>query len=348
MLIGMIAPPWLPVPPPAYGGTESVVDVLARTLAALGHQVRLFTVGDSTCAVERLWLYPHAVEVIGSPVAEAAHVLAAYEALRDCDVIHDHTIVGPLLAHGPAAGTPVVVTHHGPFDERNRRVFVDIARRAAIVAISHSQARLAGDVEITTVIHHGIDLDLYRQGAGDAGHLVFVGRMSPTKGVEQAVRIATEAGRRLILLTKIREAAEREYFEGAVRPLLTPDVEVLVEPPWRAKLAAMRGAVGMVNPIRWNEPFGLVMAESLACGTPVLTHPRGAAPEIVDHGSTGFLYEEVPDLVSAVRRLPSLDRAACRSAAEHRFSAERMARDYVRLYESLQREASGRVRSRTR
>jgi glycosyltransferase involved in cell wall biosynthesis len=331
--IGLIAPPWVPVPPTAYGGTELVVDELARGLDRLGHQVRLFTIGASTCPVQTDFLSAEPMPAMGSSVDEAAHVLAAYDALADVDVIHDHTLLGPLLAAGAeTAAPPVVVTHHGVFDSALRRVFARTAQSAAVVAISRSQARAAGAVPITAVVPHGIDLDHYRVGEGRSGALLFIGRMSPVKGAHRAIRIARDAGLPLVIVTRIRDATEREYYDSAVRPLLGADVRVLVEPDLGLKADLLRDSAALVNPITWPEPFGLVMIEALASGTPVLAFPHGAAPEIVEHGRTGYLAGTERGLTDAVRRLDELDRRACRRAAEARFSARRMVADYLAVY----------------
>ena len=336
MHIGLIAPPWVPVPPPRYGGTEVVVDNLARGLHERGHHVELFTVGESTCPVERKFLYPTAVQPMGTSVDEAAHVLAAYEALADVDLIHDNTVLGPLLAADvKPASPPIVCTHHGAFTPENLRIFAEIAKHAAVVAISHSQASFAGPIPIAAVIHHGIDLDLFRPGPDHGDYLMFMGRMSPDKGVDRAVRIARASGRPLMLVTKIREAAEREYFERDVRPLLDVADTVSEEPELDERLRLLQGARALINPITWPEPFGLVMAESLAAGTPVLAFPYGAAPEIVDDGSTGFLCRDEDEMITAVTRIDEIDRAACRAAAEQRFSLQRMATDYETLYRRL-------------
>jgi len=223
MRIGMIAPPWVPVPPTGYGGTEVVVDNLARGLQALGHDVRLFTVGDSTSPVRRDYLYPTAVGPMGATVPEAAHVLAAYEALADADLIHDHTMLGPLVAGRCLTDRPpVVTTIHGPFTTQSRRIYAEIGKHAWIVAISRAQARLSDGIPIAAVIHHGIDLDVYQPGPGAGGYLLFMGRMCADKGVHLAVRIAKRAGWRLVLVTKMWAADERAYFDHDVRPLLEP------------------------------------------------------------------------------------------------------------------------------
>jgi glycosyltransferase involved in cell wall biosynthesis len=333
MRIGLIAPPWVPVPPPAYGGTEVVIDNLARGLQELGHDVRLFTIGESGCPVPKDFFYPTAVSPIGVAVAEAAHVLAGYEALAGMDLIHDHTVLGPLIA-----GTrglrhpPVVTTNHGPFSAETRPIYASIAQHSSIVAISHSQARSAGSIPVAGVIHHGIDLSVHRPGPGDGGYLMFIGRMSPDKGVHHAVKVARKAGWRLVLATKMREPAEQAYFDAAVRPLLRPGDDPPAELPLEDRLELLRGATGLLNPIVWREPFGLVMAEALASGTPVLAFPNGAAPEIIDPGRTGYLCSDDKEMVSAVDRLAEIDRRACREVAERRFSHLRMAREHERLY----------------
>jgi glycosyltransferase involved in cell wall biosynthesis len=223
MRIGLIAPPWIPVPPPAYGGTEEVIDNLARGLQALGHDVRLFTVGESTCPVPRQWLYPSPAEPMCDQFRESAHVLAAYEALADADIIHDHTELGPLLAgRRGMSRPPVVTTIHVRVTGQNRRALAEIARHASIVAISRAHARSFGDVPVTAVIHHGIDLEACEPGSGTGGYLLFVGRMSPDKGVHNAVRVAHRAGWPLVITAKMREPAERAYYDQQVRPLLGP------------------------------------------------------------------------------------------------------------------------------
>jgi glycosyltransferase involved in cell wall biosynthesis len=345
MRIGLIAPPWVPVPPPAYGGTELVIDNLARGLQELGHDVRLFTVGDSTCPVSKEYLYRQPVVPIGVTVAESAHVLAAYEALADVDLIHDHTFLGPLVAGVTGMRRPpVVTTNHGPFTDETRPIWSQIAKHASIVCISHSQARSSGGVPVAAVIHHGIDLDVHQAGPGDGGYLMFIGRMSADKGVHHAVRIAREAGRPLVLATKMREPAELEYFDRAVRPLLSSDDETPSEMPLLRRLSLLRGASALLNPITWREPFGLVMAEALASATPVLAFPNGAAPEIVDPGRTGYLCRGEEEMISAVDRLAEIDRAQCRNVAERRFSLQRMARDHERFYRRvLDRELVDRL-----
>lgn len=335
MRIGLIAPPWVPVPPVRYGGTEQVVDDLARGLTRLGHDVRLFTVGESTCPVPTDWYFEKAVAAMGTTVAESAHVLKAYQALADVDVIHDHTTLGPLIAGRLRDLPPVVATNHGPFTPEARVIYAEMAKTAAVVAISQSHRDSAPEVPVAAVILHGIDLARYAYGDGDGNYLLFMGRMSPDKGPHRAIRVARQAGCRLLMISKMREPDERAYYEREVRPLLGDDVELLDELSAPERLALLRSATAVLNPICWPEPFGLVMAEALACGTPVLAFPNGAAPEIVDDGKTGFLCADESAMIDAVSQVSSIDRRACRAAAEQRFDLARMASDHVRLYERV-------------
>ncbi len=346
MRIGILAPPWVPVPPPAYGGTEAVVDNLARALRARGHEVQMFTVGDSTCPVDRGWFFRSARSVMGDSTEEAAHVLAGYEALTDVDIIHDHTVLGPLVSGlRRPAGPPVVLTHHARFTPTNRKVLLASARSASIVAISRSHARSAGPVPIRAVIHHGLDLAGYQPGSGTGGYLLFIGRMSPDKGVDTAVRVAKRAGMPLIISSKMRTTEERAYYAEFVAPLLGPSDPPPQELPLAARIELLQGAAALVNPIRWPEPFGLVMIEALAAATPVITRPQGAAPEIVSQGKTGFLCESEEEMVAAVERLDRVDRHECRAMAERHFSADRMARDYEALFREVLDHPAGRRRS---
>lgn len=339
--VGLIAPPWVPVPPPRYGGTEAIVDNLARGLVMAGHEVELFTIGESSCAVNRSWLFPEAVEPIGDSMFETLHVDAAYRALAHCDVIHDHTTVGPVLGSLSAPpGVPVVTTMHGPFHATARQLYSRLPGRAHLVCISHPQRASAPDIPVEAVIPHGIDTTRHLPGPGGGGHLAFVGRMNPDKGVHRAIQVARRAGMPLVMMVKMREDVERAYFQDVVQPMLGSDVELMFEPDEEVRVDLLGRAEALINPIQWPEPFGLVMAEALACGTPVLASPHGAAQEIVEPGRTGFLHDDVDDLVAACGRIGDLDRADCRDAALRRFSMARMVEDHLRLYRRLIKEAA--------
>lgn len=333
MRIGLIAPPWVPVPPCGYGGTEAVLDSLARGLERAGHEVVLYTIGDSTCPVERRWTWPEGVTPMGAILPEVAHVLAAYDALGDCDLIHDHTLVGPLLVQRHPA--PVVTTNHAPFTPEIRALYGAATPDVSLVAISHAQRAAAPEIPVARVIHHGVEASSIPVGDGGGGYLLFLGRMNADKGVHRAIEIARRAGVPLKIAAKMREEAEIAYYDSVVRPLLGGDVEYLGEVGPADRDALLGSALALVNPIAWPEPFGMVMIEALATGTPVLTAPLGAAPEIVEDGVTGFFGNDVAALADAVPLVASLDRARCREAVETRFSADRMVAEHVELYETL-------------
>ncbi|HWL35896.1 MAG TPA: glycosyltransferase family 4 protein [Frankiaceae bacterium] len=333
--IGIIAPAWVPVPPRGYGGTEAVLDSLARGLTRAGHEVVLFATGDSTCPVDRRSYWPQGVTPMGAILPEVAHVIAAYDALGDCDVVHDHTLVGPLLTERHRM--PVVTTNHAPFTPEIRALYAAATPAVSLVAISHSQRAGAPEIPVARVIHHGVDPESIPVGDGRGGYLLFLGRMSADKGVHRAIDVARRAGVPLKIAAKMREEAEIAYFDGVVRPLLGGDVEYLGEVSPGERDALLGSALALVNPIAWPEPFGMVMVESLATGTPVLAAPLGAAPEIVDDGVTGFLRTDVEGLAAAVPLVAGLDRARCRAVVETRFSADRMVAEHADLYTSLAR-----------
>ena len=335
MKIGLVAPPWEPVPPVAYGGTEAVVDTLARGFLSEGHEVVLFTTGDSSCPVDRRFIRDAADTArMNQSMPEIAHVLSAYEALRDCDVVHDHTTVGPLL--GPGIGAPpVVTTMHNAFDAETCRVYEAIARHAAVITVSHSQRAAAHGVRIEATIHHGVEASRFPVGDGRGDYLLFLGRLAPEKGAHRAIEVASRAGMTLKLAGKMHSPEERSYFEECVRPHLGRDAQYLGEVDHDEKLRLLGDATALLNPIRWREPFGLVMLEALACGTPVLAFSEGAAVEIVRPAHTGFLCDDEHDMAAAVNRVGQLDRRECRDAVTGYFSAERMVREHVELFDDI-------------
>jgi glycosyltransferase involved in cell wall biosynthesis len=332
-----VAPPWLPVPPTGYGGTENALDTLARGLSSAGHEVLLCASGDSTCPVSRSSVFERAVGVgSGNSVDEIRHVLHSYRAMQDfgVDVVHDHTLVGPLYS-GRFPNLPTVTTNHGPFNEELIDLFRVIADRVPLIAISKHQASTAGDIPIAEVIHHGVDLDQYPFGPGRGGYAVFLGRMHPGKAPHVAAAVARAAGVPLRIAAKMSEPAERAYFEEQIRPLLGPEVSYLGEVNREEKLELLRGAECLLNPIAWPEPFGMVMIEALACGTPVITTSCGAAPEIVESGQVGWVRNTAAGLAEALGNVRELDRLACRRHAETKFSIGRMVAKHVALYEHL-------------
>lgn len=335
MRIAELAPPWTPVPPPLYGGIELVVDLLSRGLQAAGHEVVLFTTGDSTCPVPKRWVLPEAEGTrIGMAIPELRHVVHGYQALRDVDIVHDHTVFGPLYSER-FPHLPVVTTIHGPFNEELTDLYSLVADRVPVICVSHDQRSMAPTVPVARVIHHGIEAASFPVGAGDGGYCLFLGRMAPEKGAHRAIAACRKAGVPLLMAAKMREPWERAYFDQEVAPYLGEDVRYLGEVPHEEKLALLGGAMALINPIRWHEPFGLVMTEALACGTPVITFPEGAAPEIIEHGKTGFVCTDETDMTDAITRIGEIDRHRCRAAVEGYFSVERMVDEHVELFEQV-------------
>ncbi|XAS68543.1 glycosyltransferase family 4 protein [Micrococcaceae bacterium Sec5.7] len=335
MRIGLIAPPWFRVPPRSYGGTESVIDTLARGLADAGHEVLLAASGDSTCPVPRVPGLPCAdTTTLGSGREEIRHVVRSYRAMTDVDVLHDHTLAGPLYRHRPP-GVPLVTTNHGPFMPDLNDLYRAMSADAAVVAISHHQASTARNFTVARVIHHGIDVGSVPTGSGSGQYACFLGRMHPSKGLREAIMIARRAQMPLLIAAKMHDKAEHEYFATVIKPLLGPDAEYLGELDAEAKYRLLGDAVALLSPLQWPEPFGLAAIEALATGTPVVSTPRGAAPEIVTDGLTGFLRTDERDLASALQNAASLDRRDCRRSVEERFSALIMVQLHLQLYSEL-------------
>lgn len=332
MRIALIAPPWTPVPPSLYGGIEAAVDTLARGLSNAGHDVLLFATGDSTCPVPMKWVLEEAEgERIGMAVPELRHAMAAYDEVLDYDIVHDHTIVGPVYAER-FPELPVVTTIHGPFNDELRDVYRRIADRVPIIAISKAQTEPVPDISIARTIHHGIDPTMFPVGPG-GDYCLFLGRLAADKGPQRAALAARKAGVRLLIAGKLRESWERKFFDREVAPLLGDGIDYVGEVDNGEKLRLLAGARATLFPIRWNEPFGLVMIESLACGTPVLAFPEGAAPEVIDDGKTGFLCHDETEMADAIHKVDNLDRADCRAAVEGYFSMERMVGEHIEFFE---------------
>lgn len=336
-----MAPPWVTVPPRAYGGTEAVIDRLARGFQAAGHDVLLWTTGDSTCPVPRDYVLPHAAfGRMGLASIELRHLIRGYEALRNwgADVVHDHTLIGPVYA-SRFPDLVVATTNHGPFNEDLMDLYKAVSADTAVISISNHQASTAVDVPITAIIHHGLDLEAFPVGDGSGDeqgeYFLFLGRMVPEKGVRRAAVAAKKAGVRLLIAAKMQDPWEYQFFTEQVEPLLSDQVVFLGEVGPTERISLLQGAKGLLNPIRWDEPFGLVMIEALACGTPVLAFRQGSAPEIVDHGVTGFLSDSTPELAEQIPLVATLDRSSCRKAAETRFGTERMVADHLELFERL-------------
>lgn len=338
MHIGMVAPVWFPVPPKGYGGIELVVALLADGLVDAGHDVTLFASGGSTTKAKLVSPLEVAPEphLLGNPWYDAYHALAAYLHAEEFDVVHDHAaVVGPVLGALLRGRPPVVHTLHGPWTEPTRLLYSLAADYVHLVAISEAQRNDNLDVRYAATVYNGIDLDAYPFRAEKDDYLVYIGRANPDKGPAEAIAAARHAGTPIRLILKRGEAPERAYYEEAVVPLLGDDVEVLENVSHEEKVELLGGAKAMLFPIRWPEPFGLVMVEAMACGTPVVTTNWGAAPELVEDGVTGFRRDSYGDLVDALRWVGEIDPAACRARVEERFSARAMVDGYLRVYEQV-------------
>jgi glycosyltransferase involved in cell wall biosynthesis len=329
-----------------------VIDGLCTGLKALGHDVSLFTTGDATCPVGRAFLFDHSdPDRMGASALELRHVAAAYDTFDELDIVHDHTLAGLFLCQ--MHHVPVVTTNHGPFDDDLTDLYRRVGRSVPIIAISHDQASHAPpDIPIAAVIHHGLDLDHYPFSAHGGDGLVFLGRMSPNKGIADAITSAQRVGRPLKIAAKMNEPGELRYFHDIIEPQLSTDIEFIGEVGLAGKVELLTNAAALINPIQWSEPFGLVMIEALACGTPVVTNRIGAAPEIVDDGVTGKLADNFDDLVAGLEQIDIFERSACRTVVEHRFTHLRMARDHESFYrhvlEGISTQPRQRERSETR
>jgi glycosyltransferase involved in cell wall biosynthesis len=330
----MVAPPWVPVPPPAYGGIENVVAGLVRALADRGHRVTLVAApGSGVPGVETVQVLDRLPEAFGHVEHDLAHALGAYDALADADVIVDHSgPSGALLSAWSEA--PALHVCHNRIDGPAGETIHGIARRVRdlrLIAISRAQRRLQPLLPFAGVCPNGIDVDAQPFHADHDGYLAFVGRMSPDKGPDAAIRIARLAGMPLRIAAKCRDAGEHEYFATRVQPLLGPDVEWLGELSGRDARSLMGRAAALVFPIDWPEPFGMVMIEAMASGTPVLARPFGAVTDIVEDGVTGFVRLREDELAATASRLDEIDRRACRARVCDRFSLHAMADAYERL-----------------
>jgi glycosyltransferase involved in cell wall biosynthesis len=339
MKIALIAPPWYPVPPSAYGGIELVVALLAQELERRGHRVMVFASGDSrpVGALRPTLGSAPSNGMIGNPFIEACHALSAYGEIGGADIIHDHSgAVGAALASRDPSLPPVVHTLHGPWTPESRAFYRLVDERIQLVAISTAQRQDNPDVRYVRTIHNGIDIDAYPMNQGPRGEdLVYIGRANAGKNPDGAIRVARASGRQLKLVIKRHEPAELEYWDRAVAPLLGSDIEVFEDIDHGTKLQLLQQAHAMVFPIDWPEPFGLVIVEAMACGTPVVTRPRGAATELIEHGRSGYLCETETQMADAVHCVGHLDRELCRARAVERFSAPRMAVEYEQLFAQL-------------
>jgi glycosyltransferase involved in cell wall biosynthesis len=345
MRIAVLAPTWFAVPPTGYGGIELIVSLLADGLADAGHDVTLFASGDSLTKARLSAVYPTAPsELIGRSIPELRHALACYMRADEFDVVNDHSGM-PAAALGGAVDTPVLHTVHGPLDVAEAQdVYGRIAKvspRVGLISVSENQRRPMPDLPWAATVPNAIDLSIYPCKPHRGDYLLFLGRMSPDKGAHRAIAVAMELGLPLKMAGKRREAKERQYFGEYVEPHLGHGgIEYLGEVPHGEKVELLQDARATLFPIEWEEPFGLVMIESMACGTPVIATRHGAVPEVVEDGRSGVIVDTYRQMAEALDQADVLDPIECRRYVEERFAPERMVADYEQAY----REAMERTR----
>ncbi len=345
MRIAQVAPMFEAVPPKLYGGTERVVSFLTEELVAMGHDVTLFATGDSVTAArlaatrsEALRLDPTVRDWVA---LYYKMVETIFRRAHEFDVVHFHIDYFPLSLFA-RQGTPYLTTLHGRLDLAEfgevYRTFPD----APMVSISDSQRLPIPDLNWARTVKHGLPANLLTPQPGGQDYFAFLGRISPEKRLDRAIQIAAAAGVKLKVAAKV-DVADKVYFENVIRPLLgSPDIEFIGEIDDSQKPAFLSGARALLFPIDWPEPFGLVMVEAMACGTPVIAFRHGSVPEVIDEGVTGFIVDNVEQAVAAAGRIGELDRRRIRGVFEKRWTARRMATDYVELYQELM--AKTRVR----
>jgi glycosyltransferase involved in cell wall biosynthesis len=337
MRVAVLAPVWFAVPPTGYGGIELVVSLLADGLADAGHDVTLFASGDSLTKAKLSAVYPTAPsELIGRSLPELRHALACYERADEFDVVNDHSGM-PAAALGGVLDTPVLHTVHGPLDTiEAQEVYGRIANvspRVGLISISENQRRPRPDLPWAATIPNAIDLSIYPTKPHRGEYLLFIGRMSPDKGAHRAVAVAMELGLPLKMAGKLREPKERQYFAEYVEPHVGHGgIEYLGEVTHGEKVELLQDARATLFPIEWEEPFGLVMIESMACGTPVIATRHGAVPEVIEHGLSGIIVDHFREMAGALEAADALDPIECRHYVEELFSPERMVADYERAY----------------
>ena len=338
MKIAQVAPLYESVPPHAYGGTERVVSYLTEALVQMGHDVTLFASGDSVTSANLVPVVSRSLRLNPSkPDGVVWHTIMMQRVLNDArsfDVIHFHTDVLQLPLVGQCR-TPCVSTAHGRLDLPDLKQLFRCFTRHPMVSISDSQRSPVPWLNWRATVHHGLPLGLYSFHPRPDRYFAFVGRISPEKRADRAIEIARACGVALHIAAKV-DAADREYFHRVIEPLLAhPLVRFLAEVGDAAKNELVGNAMALLMPIDWPEPFGLVMIEALACGTPVIAYRHGSVPEIIEHGVTGFIVENQQQAIEAARNVWRIDRRRCREAFEQRFSSRVMARRYLDVYRQL-------------
>jgi glycosyltransferase involved in cell wall biosynthesis len=335
--IGVVAPPWFPVPPLSYGGIETIVAGLVDGLVDRGHHVTLVGAGpQKTKAQRHLTVYEEPPSSrLGDPLPEVVQAASAAALLDACDidVVHDHTLAGPLLARGRAV--PTVVTAHGSVTGEFGDYLARLGDKIDVVAISSAQRRVRPEVNWLATVHNGIDVSSFPLGEGDGGYLLFLGRFNADKGAHLAIDAARQAGKRLVLAGKLNESLERVYFETTIAPRLGSGIDYVGEADAAAKRELLKDAEALLFPVLWEEPFGLVMVEAMACGTPVVALRRGSVPEVVEQGETGVVVDNAGELPLAIKAARRIERRRCREHAEARFDTGRMVEGYEAAYRTV-------------
>ena len=338
MRIAQVAPLFESVPPQAYGGTERVVSYLTEALVDLGHDVTLYASGDSATSARLVSVCEHGLRLDARrPDWLVWHTLMldqVFAAAASYDVIHLHvdTLHYPLARR---CQRPCITTLHGRLDLPDLKPLFQYFSEQPLVSISHSQRHPLPDAHWVATVHHGLPPDLYRFHERAQDYFAFVGRISPEKRVDRAIDIALGCGVPVRIAAKIDEA-DRPYFESVIRPRFAhPLVTFVGEIDEAGKNDFIGRAKALLFPIDWPEPFGLVMIEAFACGTPVISFPGGSVPELLEHGVTGYIVDDIQEAVAAGRRIDKIDRRQCRAVFEERFTAELMARRYLDVYSGL-------------
>jgi glycosyltransferase involved in cell wall biosynthesis len=334
--ICIVAPPWYPLPPQGYGGAELVVHLLHNELRRLGHDVTVFGAEGSGPGVDALasaaWTkdldHPHAYWFrLFTYLARVGRTLEE----RSFDVLHDNSGYPSILLWALTRPAPVLVhTMHEALQEPGVSFLKELRDRVRFVAISAAQAATVAELKVAAVVHNAVDLDSLRIGESSDGYLIEIGRIHPTKGQHLAIEVARRTGRRLVLAGKVQS---QTYFDQEIKPHLGAQIEYRPNVTGHEKQELIARADAGIFPLQWEEPFGLAIAECMASGTPAVALARGSAAELIDQGITGFVAEDVDGLVEAVGSLGSVDRVSCGKLARERFSPERMARGYLRVYD---------------
>ena len=349
MRIAQIAPLMEAVPPKLYGGTERVVHWLTEELVALGHDVTLFASSDSSTSAKLDATWPKGLRLDGSARdPNALHMMMLERVRQKCDdeefdFLHFHLDYYPfsLFSRQP---TPFLTTLHGRLDLPELQPVFTTFSSVPVISISTAQRRPVPQASWVRTIHHGVPEKLLTPRSISPSYLAVLGRIAPEKGVDQAIKIAIRCGIPLKIAAKV-DRGDQEYYDEIIRPLLRHSlVEYIGEIGDHEKSDFLSGATALLLPIDWPEPFGLVMIEAMACGTPVIAYNRGSVAEIIDEGLTGFIVDDEIGAVAAVGRLAQLDRSAVRKQFEARFTARRMALDYLAAYRTLMHAAEPRIK----